>query len=134
MPNALLATANSWGMGLTETGFFVAAVFLIVGCFLDAIPAIIIVGTMLQPITVQAGMDPIHFALIGIVSLAFGLVTPPYGLCLLIAAAIGEIPLRKVMRDVMIMLGPLLFVLATLVLFPEIYLFLPRMLGPEAAP
>jgi tripartite ATP-independent transporter DctM subunit len=134
VPNALLASASSWGMGLAETGFFVAAVFLVVGCFLDAIPAIIIVGTMLQPITVQAGMDPIHFALIGIVSLAFGLVTPPYGLCLLIAAAIGGIPLREVMRDVMIMLGPLLFVLGTLVLFPEVYLFLPRMLGPEAAP
>jgi TRAP-type C4-dicarboxylate transport system permease large subunit len=79
-------------------------------------------------------MDPVHFALIGITSLAFGLVTPPYGLCLLIASAIGEIPLRKVIRDVSIMLVPLLFVLGTLILFPEIYLFLPRLLGPEAAP
>ena len=133
MPNALLATATFWDMGLTETGFFFVAVFLIVGCFFDAIPAVI-VGTMLQPITAQASMDPIHFALIGIVSLAFGLVTPPCGLCLLIASAIGEIPLRKVMRDVMILLVPLLLVLGTLILFPEIYLFLPRMLGPEAVP
>ena len=133
MPNALLATANFWDMGLTETGFFFVAVFLIVGCFFDAIPAVI-VGTMLQPITAQASMDPIYFALIGIVSLAFGLLTPPCDLCLLITSAIGEIPLRKVMRDVMILLVPLLLVLGTLILFPEIYLFLPRMLGPEAVP
>ena len=69
-------------MGLTQTGFFIAFVFLVVGCFLDAIPAIIIVGTILDPLARAVGMDPVHFAMIGIVSLAFGLVTPPYGLCL----------------------------------------------------
>ena len=63
--------------GLTETGFFIAFVFLVVGCFLDAIPAIIIVGTILQPLAMAVNMDPVHFAMVGIVSLAFGLVTPP---------------------------------------------------------
>src|SRR6185503_18285561 len=77
IPKALLANVTTWGMGITGVGFFIAFVFLVVGCFLDAIPAIIIVGTILQPLAASVGMHPIHFAIIGIVSLAFGLVTPP---------------------------------------------------------
>src|SRR5205823_12512292 len=87
IPRALLANVTSWGMGITGVGFFIAFVFLVVGCFLDAIPAIIIVGTILQPLANSVHMHPIHFAIIGIVSLAFGLVTPPYGLCLMISCA-----------------------------------------------
>src|SRR5690606_2583773 len=49
IPKAILAGVSAWGMGHTATGFFVAFVFLVVGCFLDAIPAIIIVGSILQP-------------------------------------------------------------------------------------
>jgi hypothetical protein len=66
-------------LGPIGTGFFIAFVFLVVGCFLDAIPAIIIVGTILQPLAAGGHIDPVQFAMIGIVSLAFGLVTPPYG-------------------------------------------------------
>ena len=40
----MLAGVTTWGMGPIATGFFIAVVFLVVGCFLDAIPAIIIVG------------------------------------------------------------------------------------------
>src|SRR5439155_1630728 len=50
IPRALLANVTSWHMGITGVGFFIAFVFLVVGCFLDAIPAIIIVGTILQPL------------------------------------------------------------------------------------
>ena len=108
IPKAILAGVSAWNMGLTETGFFIAFVFLVVGCFLDAIPAIIIVGTILQPLAMAVGMDPVHFAMVGIVSLAFGLVTPPYGLCLLIACAIAKIRMIEVLKDVMIMLIPML--------------------------
>ena len=48
---------------------------LVVGCFRDAIPAIVIVGTILEPLAKSAGMDLIQFAMFGIISLAFGLVT-----------------------------------------------------------
>ena len=59
-------------------------------------------------------------------SLAFGLVTPPYGLCLLIACAIGDIKLVKSLKDVAIILLPMLAVLLIVILFPDIILFLPR--------
>jgi len=106
-------------------------VFLVVGCFLDAIPAIIIVGTTLQPLAASVNMHPVSFAIIGIVSLAFGLVTPPYGLCLMISCAIAKIPLRAALKDTMIMLVPMLLVLAMLIVWPEIALIVPRWIRPD---
>ena len=108
-----------------------AVAFLIIGMFIDAIPAIIILGTVLFPVTQHVGMHPIHFAIIGVISLAFGLVTPPYGLCLLIAAAIGEIKVIHALRDVVVILGPMLIVLLLIIFFPEIILALPRWLMPK---
>ncbi|MGH6609649.1 MAG: TRAP transporter large permease, partial [Burkholderiaceae bacterium] len=131
IPKAILAGVSAWNMGFTETGFFIALVFLVVGCFLDAIPAIIIVGTILQPLAMAVNMDPVHFAMIGIVSLAFGLVTPPYGLCLMISCAIAKIRMIDALKDVMIMLVPMLTVLGLLILLPEIVLFLPKLISPE---
>src|SRR5258705_2125773 len=104
IPRALLENVSTWGMGITAAGFFIAFVFLVVGCFLDAIPAIIIFGTILQPLAQSVGMNPIHFAIICIVSLAFGLVTPPYGLCLMISCAVAKVPIRFALKDTIIML------------------------------
>jgi tripartite ATP-independent transporter DctM subunit len=130
IPKALLANVTAWGLGPMAVGFFIAAVFLVVGCFLDAIPAIVIVGTVLEPLARSVGMDPIHFAMIGIVSLAFGLVTPPYGLCLLISAHIAGIRLVDALKDVMIMLIPMFAVLAMVIMWPDVVLFLPKLFPP----
>jgi tripartite ATP-independent transporter DctM subunit len=131
IPKALLAGVAAWEMGAIQTGFFIAGVFLIVGCFLDAIPAIIIVGTILEPLAKVAGLDPVHFAMIGIVSLAFGLVTPPYGLCLMIACSIAGMRMIDVLKDVFIMLLPMLGVLILVIVWPAVVLFLPSLVSPE---
>jgi TRAP-type C4-dicarboxylate transport system permease large subunit len=109
----------------------VAVAFLIIGMFIDAIPAIIILGTVLWPVTQAVDMHPIHFAIIGVISLAFGLVTPPYGLCLLIACAIGEIKVIQALKDVAILLIPMLGVLALVIFLPDLILALPRWLMPR---
>jgi tripartite ATP-independent transporter DctM subunit len=131
IPKALLAGVQAWQMGPTATAFFISAVFLVVGCFLDAIPAIIIVGTILAPLAQSAGLDPIHFAMIGIVSLAFGLVTPPYGLCLMIACAVAGMRMLDVLKDTLIMLIPMLAVLVLVIVWPDLVLFLPKLVSPE---
>ena len=119
-------------MGPTATGFFIAFVFLVVGCFLDAIPAIIIVGTDPRAARARRGrLDPVHFAMIGIVSLAFGLVTPPYGLCLMIACSVAGVRLRYAFKDTIIMLIPVIVVLMALCIWPDISLFLPSLIAPE---
>jgi len=131
IPRALLANVTAWGMGPIGVGFFIAFCFLVVGCFLDAIPAIIIVGTTLEPLARSVNMHPVHFAIIAIVSLAFGLVTPPYGLCLMIACAVAKVRLRYALADTLIMLIPMFAVLALLIVWPELVLFLPRLISPD---
>jgi len=131
IPAALVDVVQAMNLGVTELGVVVAVSFLVIGCFIDAIPAIIILGTVLWPVTQAVGMHPIHFAILGIISLAFGLVTPPYGLCLLISCAIGEISVRKALRDVAIILAPMLVILTLIILFPAIVLWLPRLIMPQ---
>jgi len=131
IPQALVDLVAQFGTGIITTGFIVALSFLVIGMFIDAIPAIIILGTILLPLADKAGMHPIHFAIIGVISLAFGLVTPPYGLCLLISCSIGEIPVSKALKDVVILLLPLFILLTLTIVFPEMILFLPRWLAPQ---
>ena len=131
IPKALLQNVTTWGMGPIGVGFFIVFVFLVVGCFLDAIPAIIIVGTTLQPLAASVGMHPVSFAIISIVALAFGLVTPPYGMCLMVSCAIAKVPLRYALKDTMIMLVPMLLVLAAMIVWPQIPLLLPELIRPD---
>jgi len=131
IPKALLANVTQWGMGPIGVGFFIVFVFLVVGCFLDAIPAIIIVGTVLQPLAASVGMHPVSFAIISIVALAFGLVTPPYGMCLMVSCAIAKVRLRYALKDTVIMLVPMLLVLAAMIIWPRIPLLLPELIRPD---
>jgi tripartite ATP-independent transporter DctM subunit len=131
VPAALVEYVEAMNLGVTEMGFAVAICFLVIGCFIDAIPAIIILGTVLYPVTQAVGMHPIHFAIIGVISLAFGLVTPPYGLCLLISCSLGGITVRQALGAVLLILAPMLFILALVITFPAISLWLPRLLMPQ---
>jgi TRAP-type C4-dicarboxylate transport system permease large subunit len=61
-------------------------------------------------------------------------VTPPHGLCLLISAAIGGVNVAQVMRDVVIILYPMLIILLLIKIYPQISLWLPKTLMPSAFP
>lgn len=131
VPQALVDVIAEWGAGPMATGFLIALSFLFVGMFIDAIPAIIVLGTVLLPLAQKVDMHPIHFAIIGVISLAFGLVTPPYGLCLLISCALGEVRVVDVLKDVAIILVPMMILLVIVIIFPDFVLFLPRWLTPN---
>ena len=131
IPFAIVEFLKPFGVGAISTGLIVAGAFLFIGMFIDAIPAIIILGTVLWPLGEFAGMHPIHFAIIGVISLAFGLVTPPYGLCLLIACAVGEIKVVQALKDVGVILLPMLCVLMFVIFLPEVILWLPRAFMPS---
>ncbi|MEP2784060.1 MAG: TRAP transporter large permease [Pseudoruegeria sp.] len=131
-PRLIVSVLTAWEFGPFGTALLIAALFLIFGLFIDAIPTIIILGTVLMPVAQAGGVDPIAFAIIGIVSLAFGLVTPPYGLCLLISAAIGGLNVVQVLREVVLILAPMLIILILLAAFPEIILWLPKTVMPGA--
>ncbi len=130
VPRLIVDTLTANEFGMIGTALIIAVLFLFFGLFIDAIPTIIILGTVLLPVATAADIHPIAFAIIGIISLAFGLVTPPYGLCLLISAAIGGMNVVSVMKDVCIILAPMLLILLLIIVFPEIALWLPRTLMP----
>jgi TRAP-type C4-dicarboxylate transport system permease large subunit len=120
-----------WGGGITSVGGLEALAFLFIGCFIDAVPAIVIVGPILAPVADAVGMHPVHFAIIGVISLAFGLVTPPYGLCLLIDCHIAGIKVSNALRDVIIILIPMLVMLFLVIFFPDLILYIPRLIMPK---
>jgi tripartite ATP-independent transporter DctM subunit len=130
VPRLIVGTMTALEFGTFGTALVIAGLFLFFGLFIDAIPTIIILGTVLFPVATAADIHPVVFAIIGIISLAFGLVTPPYGLCLLISASIGGMNVVQVMRDVVIILLPMLLILLLVIIFPEIALWLPKTLMP----
>ena len=111
--------------------FIIVGLFLIVGTFMDAIPAIVIMTPLLMPLAEHAGIHPLHYAISGIVALSFGLITPPYGLCLLISSEIGQINSMDAIKEVGIFLAAMLMVLAAIIIFPDLTMFLPRFFMPE---
>ncbi|MGJ8624878.1 MAG: TRAP transporter large permease [Yoonia sp.] len=131
VPQLVVDGMTSLEFGPFGTALVIAGLFLFFGLFIDAIPTIIILGTVLLPVAQAADIHPIVFAIIGIVSLAFGLVTPPYGLCLLISASIGGMNVVQVMREVCIILLPMLAILLLIIIFPNISLWLPQLLMPD---
>jgi len=131
LPKLVVATLAKYGVGVTSVGLIEAAAFLFIGCFIDAIPSIIIIAPLLAPLAQNVGMHPVHFGIIGVISLAFGLVTPPYGLCLLIDVAIAKTTVSHVIKDVAIILIPMLIALLLVILFPQTVLFIPKLIMPK---
>ena len=88
------------GMVSSKFGFLllVNIFLLILGCLMDIMSAIMIVGPLLAPIAIAYGVDPIHFGLIFIVNLSIGYITPPIGLNLFVASTVMERPIVQVIK------------------------------------
>ncbi len=101
---------------------------LVLGLFLEPLAAMILSLPVLLPIVQELGIDPVHFGVIVVLNLAIGLATPPVGLCLFVVCAIGKVPLERVSRASMPMLGICVLVLLAVIFVPELALFLPSMI------
>ena len=110
---------------------FVILIFLVAGAFMDAIPAIIILQPIIGEIGAAGGIDPYHMGIVVVLTLAIGLITPPYGLCLLIASDLGRISVASAMRALVPFYLISLGVLAVAVLLPELILWIPREAMPN---
>lgn len=99
-------------------------VLLIIGMFLDAVPAILIMAPMLLPVVTGFGIDPVHFGIIVCVNLAIGLVTPPYGCNLFVASAVAEIPMGQMIGYVLKLMIALVAVLLLITYIPALSLCL----------
>lgn len=104
-------------------------ILLVVGLFFDTVAAMVMFGPLLIPIAAQYGIDPLQFGMIFTVNLIIGMVTPPVGLCLFIAAGIGKTPIEAVIKESLPFLAWLLVVLAVVTYLPATYLWVPELLG-----
>ena len=104
-------------------------VYLIGGCFMDALAMIMLTIPIFYPVVQTLGFDPIWFAVIMTVNLEIGLVTPPVGLNLFVASAVTGMPVTQVIRAVMPWLALLLSFLMIITYVPSISLALPNLLG-----
>ncbi|MBQ7535616.1 MAG: TRAP transporter large permease [Stomatobaculum sp.] len=104
--------------------------FLFVGTFMDAVPAMILFVPIILPSATALGISPIILGLIIIVTLALGLVTPPYGLCLLLASSISGISIEEGFWGTLPYFLSSLAVLVLMVLLPDLWLAIPATLFP----
>ncbi|WP_042146961.1 TRAP transporter large permease [Paucisalibacillus sp. EB02] len=125
---------NFFANNIGSTAVFliiIIAFFLFVGTFMDAIPAMILFVPVILPTATAFGIDPVHLGLIVVITLAIGLVTPPYGLCLLLASKIGEMSIERSFKAVIPYLAIILVVLLFIAFFPDIAFYIPKLINPS---
>jgi len=103
---------------------FINIVLLVIGCFLDTVPAIIVMAPILLPAVVNYGVDPVHFGIIMTINLGIGLCTPPYGCNLFVGAAVAKIKMESMIRYLIPFLAIVVIALMVITYIPSLTLAL----------
>ena len=125
---------SAWIVGLAVSKYviliIIALIYLLLGCFLDAISMMILTLPVIFPVVLQLGFDPIWFGVICVLMMGAGLITPPVGLCVYTVASIAkDAPLEEVFKGALPFVIAILFVTFLITLYPQIALFLPGLMG-----
>lgn len=104
-------------------------ILLIAGTFIDTISALTIFVPLFLPLVKALNIDLVHFGIIVAVNLTIGMVTPPLGVCLFVSCGIARTGLREIMKDLLILLIPLMVTLALVTYIPALSLWFPNILG-----
>jgi len=101
---------------------------LVVGCFMEALAAMLVLIPILVPPALALGIDPVHFGLVFVLNLMIGTITPPVGVVLYVTAKVAQVPFDRMARAVMPYLVPLVAVLVLCTFWPPLTTFLPKLL------
>lgn len=122
------ATIAAAMLNLTENKIMILllinVLLLIVGTFMEALAAIVILTPILLPIVIKVGVDPVHFGIIMVVNLAIGFVTPPVGVNLFVASGVANIKIGQLSRVVLPLVGIMLVILLLITYIPALPLLL----------
>ncbi len=129
LPHMMGAWVAGLDMPVWAVFFFVNCVLLLVGMFLDAAPAILIMGPILGPVMINLGVDPVHFAVVMCVIVTVGLTTPPMGVVLFLAASMTKTKVEVLSKELAPFLLTHLVVIFIVTYVPELVLWLPRLMG-----
>jgi tripartite ATP-independent transporter DctM subunit len=127
VPQALGEWITAIGAG--QVGFFALtiAVFVVIGALLEGLPALLIFGPILFPISRAVGVDPVHYGIVIVAAMGIAFFLPPVGVGLTIAAGIARVDIDEVSRTYVPYLIALLVGLALIAAFPWFTLVLPRL-------
>ena len=100
----------------------------LVGFVMDLTPAMLILAPILLPVMEQVGIDPVYFGVIMSINLGIGLITPPVGTVLYVATGVADITLEDLVKSILPFLFTLLAVLALLIAFPDLVMFIPNLM------
>ena len=127
------AAITSLVLGVSEDPIIVMLIInlllLVIGCFMDIGPAILIFTPILLPIAQKVGVDPVHFGVILIFNLAIGTITPPVGTGLFIGASVARVKVEQAIVALLPFYGLLFVILFIVTYWPGLTMFLPRALG-----
>jgi len=123
----ILGLTSDWRLIM----LLIVLLYIILGTFMDAIPAILIFVPIIQPAAVKVGIHPVHLGVVVVMTLALGLLTLPYGLCSLTACAVAGIPVTRILKLLHLMMIPILMVILASALVPGLVLAIPRILVPR---
>ena len=101
--------------------------FLLWGCVLDPVTALVIVVPILIPVAQQLGIDLVHFGLVIVLNLMLGAITPPVGILLFLCSSMADAKIGEVIREIAPFLIALLVVLAICTYLPAVVMWLPNL-------
>ncbi len=129
LTEATSAFMMNMGLGKYATLAIICVLYLILGCFFDSLSMLVLTLPFVAPIVKNMGFDLIWFGVLYVVLAEIGLVTPPFGLNLFVLkGVVPKYEITYIFAGVLPFLIPTAILLVLMVIFPEIVLWLPRML------
>ncbi|MHB8765355.1 MAG: TRAP transporter large permease [Deferrisomatales bacterium] len=129
IPMQVAAWAGELEVSRYVIHFAILLMYLILGCFLDAISMMVLTMPVIYPVITALHFDPIWFGVIAVLMMEAGLITPPMGLNVFTVAGVaGEVPVSTIFRGAVPFLLAIFGVAVLLTVFPQIALFLPKMM------
>ncbi len=127
-------TVSAWIAGLGVSKYLVLtiiiAIYLFLGCFLDAVSMMVLTLPVVFPVIISLGFDPIWFGVVAVLMMEAGLITPPVGLNVYTLAGIArDVPMSDIFKGVTPFLMGIFLLVIILTVFPQIVTFLPNMMG-----
>lgn len=124
----LVNTFIALDMGQIGVLFILSLLILFLGCFVEATALIILILPIIVPTLKTFQIDFVHYGVLFTMTAIMGILTPPFGLGLFIAARMTGLSYKRVTKDVFPFMIPLIIVIIMIILFPNIVLFLPNLI------
>ncbi len=129
IPQELALMLTGLDVNLTLIVFGIMLFFLIIGCFMSVVEAVLIF-TPIFMLTIQSlGIDPVYFGVLMVLTLSVGVITPPFGNVLFVLVEIAGMPFERVVLAVAPFLIPIFLVIVLLITVPGLITFLPNVLN-----